>query len=216
MDIKKEIEDVISRYPTLSYNSEKNELLGELEVANLDFYDLRIDLNPYPKFFPHVYETEDRIPKKVERHIYTDTKSCCLTTQAKSQVLLSTKIKNLTLFIKDIVIPYLQNNSYFEINKEYKTDEYAHNGFGVIEGYRDILQTNNDLAIARLMERRIKGNKLKIYHLCYCESGNELKKCNNSKHNKCYTDFKKIDKEVLQNDLVKVFIPYFKRQELIK
>jgi len=78
------------------------------------------------------------------------------------------------------------------------------------------LQTNKDLAIARLMDKQIKGNKLKIYHLCYCESGNKLKKCNNSKHNACYIDFRKIDKEVLYQDLTQYFIPYLKKKGLIK
>jgi len=211
MDIKTETEAVLMRYPALVYCEEKNELQGVLFIGQNDSYGLRISLNPYPTSFPIVYETEERIPKKVHRHIYTDTKSCCFTTQAKAQILLNSKITSLTLFISEILIPYLQNNSYYEINRRYKTEEYSHNRFGVIEGYRDILRTNNDFAIAELILNRIKGIKLRNQDLCYCKSGKILKNCSDKTHRQAYRDFRKISRETLQNDLGTSFAPYFNK-----
>lgn len=215
MDISKEIDDSILKYPSLRYNEEKNELIGELFISKLDSYEIQIDLSPYPQFFPSVFEINERIPKKVDRHIYSDSGSCCFTTRAKAQVLLNTKITNLSLFIKDIVIPYFQNNSYFEINKKYKTDEHSHNGIGVIEGYRDILMSNNDLQLAKLLYSRINGGKLTIRDRCYCGSGIPMKKCSSGQHDRCYRYFKKIDKIVLKEDLSNHFGPYLKAQGLI-
>lgn len=201
MDIKTQIEEVLKHYTGLSYNEINNSIDGELFISEDDSYDVSILLKSYPKHFPQVYETGERIPPKVSRHIYSDTKSCCLSTQAKAQILLKTQINSLYLFVKQIVIPYFQNNSYFEINGKYKTDEYAHNKSGIIEGYRDILQTNNDYLIARLIATRIKGAKLRLHDNCYCGSGLSIKTCNNYKHYKCYKDFRKIDKDVLMNDI---------------
>lgn len=210
MDIKKEISEVLLSYPLLSYNEGKNELTGELPITNSDSYVLRIDITPYPRFLPNVYEINGRIPNKPHRHIYTDTGSCCFTTRAKAQILLKTRISTLVLFISDIVIPYLQNNSYYEINNEYKTDEYSHNSEGVIEGYRDILQINNDLKIAQVIARRIDGEKLRIQQQCYCGSGKSLKKCAYGLHDKCYRNLKKVEKEVLYIDLENHFLPHLK------
>lgn len=210
MELKSQISDVLKYYPSLSFNEINNSIYGELFISKDDSYDLLIELDPYPKHFPRVFETGERIPRKVSRHIYSDSGSCCLSTLAKAQILLKTQIQSLYLFVKEIVIPYFQNNSYFEINGHYKTDEYSHNKLGIIEGYRDILQTNNDYHIAQVMLHRIEKKKLKLHDLCYCVSGQIIKKCNNGRHYNCYKNLQKIDIDVLQNDLI-VFIELLKQ-----
>lgn len=204
MDLKSQISDVLKQYPSLSFNEINNSIDGELFISKEDYYDVSIELEPYPKHFPRVFETGERIPRKVSRHIYSDSGSCCLSTQAKAQILLKKQIHSLYLFVKEIVIPYFQNNSYFEINGHYKTNEYSHNKLGIIEGYRDILQTDNDYQIAQVMLDRIKRKKLKIHDLCYCGSGQIMKKCKNGRHYNCYKDLQKIDIDVLQIDLMVV------------
>lgn len=201
MDIKSQIEEVLAHYRGLSYNEINNSIDGELFISKDDSYDISMLLAPFPKHFPVVFEMGERIPRKVTRHIYSDTGSCCLSTQAKAQVLLKTQITSLYLFVKEIVVPYFQNNSFFEINGHYNGDEYSHNKMGIIEGYRDILQTNNDLQIARLIYNRINHKKIKLHAPCYCGSGLSIKKCNHARHYICYKKFRKIDLEVLQNDL---------------
>ena len=100
-----------------------------------------------------------------------------------------------------LIIPYFQNNSYFELNGKYCTEEYAHHSYGVIEGYHDILGITNDRLIALLLVSRIKGEKLKIKDPCYCESGLSLKKCHGGKHDRYYRNFRKIDTDILVSDL---------------
>lgn len=203
MDIKKQIEEVLGNFPTLHHDEVSNSLNGELFISVSDSYDVRMELNGYPKHFPIVYEVGERIPKEVYRHIYSDTGSCCLTTRAKAEILLKTMITSLNLFIKDIVVPYFQNNSYYEINKRYKTDEYSHNELGVVEGYRDILQINNDRNIARLILYHAQGKKkLRLHDTCYCGSGLSFKHCNHGKHFDLYKIFRKITIETLQNDFL--------------
>lgn len=201
MELNKQISEVQEHFPTLSFNEMSNSLEGELFISPDDSYDISIHLAAYPKHFPHVYETEERIPKKVNRHVYSDTGSCCLSTKAKAQVLLKTKIRTLHSFIKEIVIPYFQNNSFYEINGRYKTEEYSHNSKGIIEGYQDILNIDSHLHIVRLIISRLKGDKLKIKDACYCGSSVSIKRCQHGRHYVCYKDFCKIDKDVLLSDL---------------
>lgn len=201
MELKAEIDELLAYYPTLSYNKINNSLEGELWISEDDSYDILIKLSPYPKNFPTVFEKGERIPHKLERHIYINTKSCCFTTQAKAQILLKTVIKSLYLFVKDIIIPYLENNSYYELHGEYCFGEYSHNQHGIIEGYMDILQMKDAYLIKQLIINRIKGEKLRLHDQCYCGSGLSMKKCNNRLHYNCYKDFRKIDIEVLITDL---------------
>lgn len=212
MDISQQINEVERCFPSLIFSPEKNEFSGELYISELDPYQIRIVLNPYPRIFPDLFETEERIPNKPDRHIYTDTGACCLTTKAKAQVLLNTKIKTLKDFIKEIVIPYLQNNSYYEINKKYKTDEYAHFQQGVVDSYKDILKINDELIIGKTIYNRLLNPKLNIHQPCYCGSGIKLKKCSKSTHDIAYREFKLIDKEILFGDLENNFMPLLKQK----
>ena len=201
MDINKQIEEVLYKHKGLIYHSDDNLLDGELFLPDGDSYDLTIELNSYPRFFPTVYETGGRIPIKMDRHMYTDTGSCCFTTGAKSQILLKTKITSLTKFVDEIVVRYFENNSYYEINGTYCYSEYDHGSMGVVQSYQDILEITDIKSIGRLILQRLQNKKLSIRDLCYCNSGQSLKKCNSGLHCNNYRLFRMIDKDVLYNDL---------------
>ncbi|MEJ4088329.1 hypothetical protein [Galbibacter orientalis] len=202
MDIKKGVDEVISHYPKLHYIPEKVLIVGEIEISEGDVYNIEVDISGYPYHFPIVNEIDDRIPKKLDRHIYTDTGSCCFTTAAKAQILLKTKIESLKTFFDEILEKYLENNSYYEIHGYYFDEEYAHGSQGVVDGYKDILGVQDIIIIGRLIYNRIKGEKLKIKDRCYCGSGMIMKRCNNGKHCRMYREFKFIEKEILSHDLM--------------
>lgn len=201
MDINEEIKEVLLKYKNLKYDEQNNILYGKIFVTDDDDYELKIELDNYPKLFPRVYEIDDRIPKKADRHIYTDTGSLCFTTKAKAQILLKTKINSLLEFFNEILIKYLENNSYYEIHKKYFKEEYSHNPLGVLEAYQEVLGVKDANLIAKLLYERMNGRKLKIRDFCYCHSGLTMKKCNQGKHSQNYRIFRKIDKEVIEEDL---------------
>ena len=201
MDIRQEIDEVLLKYPTLIHHLEDNSISGELFLPDGDSYGILIDLNYYPENFPMVLETGGRIPKKLDRHIYTDSGSCCFTTAAKAQVLLRTKITSLVKFIDEIVIPYFQNNSFYELNNKYCFEEYEHGSLGVVQSYQDILGVKSLSFIGKLILQRLRNEKLTIRDVCYCNSGQRLKKCNSGLHCKKYRLFRMIDKKILLNDI---------------
>lgn len=209
MDIDKQVEEVLERYPELRYESNKKEIHGELYITGNDSYTVKIDIGKFPNFFPVVYEEGERIPRKADRHIYEGTGNCCLTTLAKEQILLKTSVKNLVDFISLIVIPYFQNNSYYELNKKYKNGEYSHNTMGIIEGYQEILKLDKSWDVVPVLNRLV-DHELSKNDKCYCGSNISLKKCQKGVHKDCYRDFKLISNELVRYELNKKMNPFIR------
>ena len=206
---------VVEKYPKLTFDPTANTLCGSIMVDSEDFYEISMDLSPYPKHFPVVYETSERIPKKEDRHIYSDTGSCCFTTNAKAQILLKTVIFSLVDFMKEIVVPYFMNNSYYELHGRYYNEEYSHGPMGVVEGYRDILQISDDLRIAKIMLDYLNAGKLNVHQNCYCGSGITLMRCKNGIHDKCYRNFRKVNRDQIRADLHTHFYEHLKHTRMI-
>lgn len=202
MEIRNQIQEVLDKHKELVFEFETNTLNGELCLPDGDSYNVRIDLTPYPRQFPDVYEIEGRIPIKMDRHMYPESGSCCFTTRAKSQVLLKTKVTSLLVFIDEVVVKYFENNSFFEINKKYFGAEYAHGKNGIIEGYKDILKIDDTIKTASAIIHVASSKSLKEHQNCYCGSGRRLRKCSNGKHIYNLRNLFLVDKDVLRSDLV--------------
>lgn len=215
MDISNQVEEVLVKYPNLVFDPDTNILKGSIKIDSEDYYDVSIELSPYPEHFPVVYETSERIPKKTNRHIYSDTGSCCFTTNAKAQILLKKVITSLLDFMKEVIEPYFLNNSYYEIHGWYYDEEYSHGPLGVVEGYRDILQISDDLQIAKIMLDYLKDGKLNVHQDCYCGSGIALLRCKNGIHDKCYRNFRKVNRDQIRVDLNTSFYEHLKQKGMI-
>ncbi|WP_375562720.1 hypothetical protein ACE193_09360 [Bernardetia sp. OM2101] len=191
----KNIEGVLQKYPSLSL-VEEGIIEGFLEVGNEDKYFIKIDITNFPTSFPRVWETNERIPRKVDRHINKDD-TLCFTTQVYIEILLATQVKSLVDFAEIILIPYLQNNSYFEINKEYKFGEFSHNYISaIIDSLKEILNIERIDVITRLVFLASKNFKIRPNDKCFCGSNLKIKICKN--HLKGFKDLRKISKSTLQ------------------
>jgi len=198
MQMNDEIEKVLQKYPTLKHDEVSNTLIGTLSPFQNDNYELRIELKNWNHKFPEVYETGERIPNRLDRHIYPQG-NFCFTTQAKEQILLGTLIKKLVHFIEYILIPYLKNNSYYEIKEKYKFGEYSHTE-GILEGYKEILEIDNVDLIINVLSDYIRGKRLTSKHNCYCGSKQGFEKCTSRKHQKAYKKLQYIQLETLALD----------------
>jgi hypothetical protein len=201
MLIEEQINEVLDLHDGLVFNSINNTFEGELFLPDGDSYDVLININSYPNTFPTVHEIGGRIPKKMDRHIYPNSGSCCFTTRAKSQILLKTVVKSLLDFIDEILVRYLENNSYYELNNRYYTEEYSHGKLGIIEGYKDILQVDDSIKVARALIKVVKSKKFVIHQNCYCDSGKKLRKCHRGIHLSNLRKLYMVDKEILKQDL---------------
>ncbi len=194
-----EIQKILYRYSDLEFDHETQKFRGNIYLSDTDYYEVIIDLSPFPRLFPDVYEVGERIPQKLDRHKFNNSDKCCITTRANAQVLIKTKIKSITEFFDRVLVPYLKNNSYYEINRHYFQGEYSHDKTGILEGYQDILGIEDPVIIASIINSRIKGAKLTIRDECFCGNRLTLKKC--SSHLDNYRRFRLIDKDVLVGDL---------------
>lgn len=201
-----QIEEVLLDYPLLNYCTKKNILQGEIIVdeEDNDSYDIKIDIVEFPYFFPKVWEIGERIPPKFDRHINRDL-SCCFTTQAKENIYLKTKVKSLKNFLDFIVIPFFQNNSFFELNGNYKNGEHSHNSITAThETYEDILGIKNiGIIIKLIIDYVFLEQKTQPNQICYCGSNFKLKHCKN--HLNCYQDFLLINETTLLKDYCNLF-----------
>jgi hypothetical protein len=204
MGIENQVKEVLNLFKDLVFFEEEKKIGGKIYVLNEDYYEIEIQIQDFPSSFPIVKETLTRIPVKADRHVYIDTGSLCFTTKAIADILLKSKIKTLKDFIVNVLIPYLRNNSYYEIHGKYFENEYSHGVLGIIESYKDILKINGEYSIAKIMLDRIENRNIKFKDNCYCGSNFTLKKCSNGKHDKAYREFKFINKETLTRDLMQM------------
>ena len=200
---QEQVQEVLSKHPLLDFDESKNRFYGNLVVDDQDndTYQVIMDISPFPKRFPTVWETGERIPKTQDRHIYTSDNSCCFTTSAKEQILLKTKVRTLSVFIDEIAVKYFQNNSYFEINKKYKHGEYPHGVSGILAGYSDILDLKNTTQIVKILSSRLQHKKFGRNESCFCNSGKKFKKCHLTK----YELLSSVDEETIKSDLERIF-----------
>ncbi len=202
MQMDGSIKKILSKYPFLEYNKDNKSFFGYIYLDEDDKYNLLIDISNFPNNFPKVIELDERIPRKADRHINKDN-SLCFTTPINEEILLKTKISNLELFFQHILIPFLANNSFFEINDKYKFGEYSHIPIiSLYETYRDILNIDSFVLIANVLKNVASGKKFRPNELCYCGSGKKIKKCNN--HEQGYREIKKLSSERLFLDSKKI------------
>ncbi|MEM6684649.1 MAG: hypothetical protein AAF617_02545 [Bacteroidota bacterium] len=200
MRIKDQIEKVQIAFPELIYNEEAHTLKGELEAFPNDVYTVLIELDPWSTHFPRVYEIGERIPKKIDRHVYTTKGNCCFTTPRLEEIYLKTKVKTLLQFVQHIVLPYLQNNSYYEHYQEYKFGEFSHTD-STLESYQTLLGVEDRMLIYNILLNYYNGKKLTAKSDCYCGSKRTLRKCTKGNHKRGYELLKYIDKEHMASDI---------------
>lgn len=205
-----DIDKVKETYPELIFNKIEKTFSGKINLYDnhdiIDVYNITIDIKPFPKDFPKLFIKDERVKRTIERHIY-DTGECCLTTKAVENILLRKTIFTIEKFISDIIIPFLANQSYYELTGKFKHGFYSHGIPGIFEGYKDILKIDDLRKILYLISQRvIKNKKLRPNDICYCRE-KKLKKC----HNQYYNDFKLINKQILEDDLEKL-VKYYKKE----
>lgn len=200
--IDEQLKEVLDSHKLLFLDEATFTLSGELIVDSVDqdIYEVKIELEPFPDYFPRVFEVGERIPHKYDRHINSDG-SCCLTTIAKEEIILKKNKLTLTSFLDEVVTPFFLNNSFYELNGEYRFGEFSHNiEQATLETYQEILDVTDIKLIGRLILDRVQSKlKLRPNDSCYCGSKEKIKRCKD--HLERYRDFKLISRRVLLENL---------------
>lgn len=203
MDLNLQITNLINKYPNLKYDSVQNKLSGSIEVYSEDSYEIDIFLKDFPATVPTVYEIGERIPHKSDRHVYKNG-ALCFATPLTISYLMKNKISTITDFVEKLIIPYLKNNSYYELKGKYMFGEHSHDiKLATLESLQDLLGITNIKLILDLICNVLDNEKFTPNKLCYCGSNIKIKKCSN--HFERYKKLKSLGKENLFKSFVLLY-----------
>lgn len=195
-----QIDEILTSYPGLDFDHKTGLLVGFIDIDEDDRYYVEIDTRPFPSRFPRVLEVAERIPRTNDRHCNLPDGTLCFTTKPKEQILLATAIRRLSDFISEILLPYLQNNSWYEIHREYRFGTYPHGRApSLFQTYLEVFEVNDGAILETLLSRMVSGSKLSSNEECYCCNGRKFKKCGG--HFECYRRAKHISHDTLAEGL---------------
>jgi len=179
----KEFESLRELYPNLKavFNGKLWQLQGSLDIIDelgkkWDSYNIKIVFPyNYPNATPVLFETEGRIPHEADFHINTDG-SCCLTVPALEVINLKRGINALD-FIRELVIPFLANQTYMRKLGDYAGKEFGHGPKGIYQFYKDVFKIDDTGLLISAIERVTNNNLPGRNDPCFCGSSLKFKRC---------------------------------------
>jgi hypothetical protein len=196
--LDKDITEVLSKYKLLKYTPYNNCLSGDIELLSdtgkyIDIFNLEIFIpDDFPKSFPKVIETEEKIPRIVSRHIIPKDNTLCLVVQIEELLICQNGI-TLLWFIDNVLIPRLCEE--FRVNNGEKYQkEYSHDFGGTWEFLMKKLEVENPELVLKFIEALANKKKPKGNALCLCGSGNSYRLC----HKKSVVSLQHLNNKILK------------------
>lgn len=143
-----------------------------------DCYKIRIAFpENYPDELPIIGEIGGRIPNSYH---HLDDGALCLGTPADLYTRFA-QARNIKNYLNNIVIHYLYRYSYIEKNNKEPYGDRAHGFDGIIEGYQELLKTDNARIVFLILhmeyDKRTKQDYKFNNFKCLCGSGKKFKLC---------------------------------------
>ena len=197
---------VKENYPDLKFFEKSGTvyLIGKINITNnnqlLDTYKIEIEFpDNYPKKIPIMREVGGRIPRTRDHHINPDD-SCCMYIRCEEKKYFHQRL-NITHYFKNLVIPFLANQSFYERYGEWCDGEFKHGVDGIVQFYKEKLITDDLEVIMKVLYFILKRKKLLKKDVCFCGSGKSFERC----HRKQCKDLKiKISEETLYEDYLEI------------
>ena len=148
-------------------------------------FTVRVEIeSDFPDSEPAVFETEGRIPRTPDRHMYDERGACC--TGVYEEWLAEVEGPSLAAFIDGPVRRFFYSQVFYELTKEvegtgeWPFGERSHGLMGILEGYAIALDIEHDPKdLGKLVSHlRLLGRKSVQGHVrCLCGSGRRLRDC---------------------------------------
>lgn len=201
--LDKDIHEVLEIFPKLKlFEKEKKKILsGEIDIFDaadnyLDSFTINVAIpRNYPYGFPLLFETSNKFEHIPDRHIDEDG-SCCVCSLQEVD-LISQKGISMKDFFLGYVIPYLANQLYFNIEKEWANGDYDHGAEGILQYYRELFELDRIEEIFELLSF-LNKNRMNRNDTCFCGKKQKLKRC----HLQTYTIIKFLSKSRIEVDLL--------------
>jgi hypothetical protein len=137
-------------------------------------YEIEIQIpQNYPEKPPVLIEISNKVPKNSDWH---NRGSCCVAPEALIYHKLEGKL-TLISWMEEFVIPYFANHVYRRETNAYANGEYSHATPGIIEGYKNIFNIDDNTEVYKTLEHIYKYLDCERNDKCFCMSGKKFKKC---------------------------------------
>ena len=182
-DLKAQWEELKKRFTDITVMEKQNGrwiFNGRFPVKGADGYcyaeyELQIEIKEnFPGCLPSVWETEGKIKRSADWHVYADG-SLCVGTTARQYYLMGEEISLLN-WVDRLVIPYLANHKYKLIHGHYKNVERSH-ADGIYEEYDDLFSERNGHSLKDYLMLITGHGHIGRNDPCFCGSGKKYKKC---------------------------------------
>lgn len=176
--------DAQERYPKLQHLIKSNSIWlinGVIDVIDeeggyWDSYEVSIIVpDDYPKSLPILVETSNKIERHIDWHMNSNG-VCCLSTQAKMFYDLGEDI-TLLKWLNEFAHPFLANHVYRVKTGHYANKEFSHGNKGILEGWKEIIQLEDETQVLTYLEQMIGIKRLSLNQQCFCGSGKKYKRC---------------------------------------
>jgi hypothetical protein len=166
-----------AKYPTLHALpiSGQCRIRGTFAAVERDRYELDIALpDNYPCGMSSVWETGNRIPREIDRHVFPDG-SLCLGTPLALWIQLGGNY-SVERVIDGPLTSFLIGNSLVEEGQPWPYGDRPHGALGLVEHLAELIGTSDPIRAGQflidLLAKKVRG-----HWLCPCGSGSIIRKC---------------------------------------
>lgn len=212
--INSDYESLKINYPGLTNLSKESygfSVTGNLDLIDSegkfwDSYTIKLAIpNSYPKITPDVFEISDKIPKIADRHVNSDG-SLCLSPLVEQLLILGDDY-DLSDYIKKLVIPFLAQQTLFDLGIKWENGEYSHGEPGLIEYYKAKFKANNIGVMLNCLRNLTSKQRNRPNSKCFCRSRLRYIEC----HRPLVHQFNNVSPHIIAHDL-KIIENYLKRK----
>ena len=171
-----------------------------------DRYSLEIILpHDYPHSLPHVREVAGRIPRIQDRHVNPEGTLCL---GVPEQLWMELKGDcSVTAVLDGPIRNFLIGNGLCEMGEPWPFGERPHGGEGILEFYKEQLETDDPAKVFNFIRALAKGS-MRGHWLCPCGSGKILRKC----HHSTWVSLRSLPKAVLESSATHILAQYRKTE----
>ena len=157
----------------------------------IDRYSIAVNLpERYPHELPEVFETGERIPRILDRHVFTSG-ALCLGVREELWLILGGNF-SIEAVLDGPVRGFLIGNGLVEEGEKWPDGDRSHGMAGILEFYGSHLGTNDPLAVLNLIGALIK-EKVRGHWNCPCGSGAIIRNC----HKDAVQALRNVPKDIL-------------------
>lgn len=196
-DFNNDIKQVLKKYELLKYYPHDKCLNGDIELISesgkfIDIFNVVIKIpEGFPRCFPKVLETEEKIPRSKMRHVMPYTNILCLAVPIEEYLVCSNGI-TILWFIDNVLVPRLCEE--FRVNNgENYQREYSHDFGGIWEFLMKKLETKNIDHVLIFMKVLATKKTPKGNSPCLCGSNKPFRLC----HKKTIASLQHLKNDIL-------------------